>query len=50
MRNTDHGRIIAESKLTHGGRMMLVCDSTVRDEDGRLLATVTTTHLIPARR
>ncbi len=50
LRNTDHGKIIAESKLTHGGRMMIVCDSTVRDEDGRLLMTLTTTHLIPPRR
>ena len=42
--------IIAESRLVHGGRTMMVCESTVRDEDGRLLATVTTTHLIPPRR
>lgn len=50
LRNTDHGKIIAESRLTHGGRMMMVCDSTVRDEEGRLLMTLTTTHLIPPRR
>jgi uncharacterized protein (TIGR00369 family) len=50
LRNTDHGKIIAESRLTHGGRMMLVCDSTVKDEEGRLLLTLTSTHLIPARR
>lgn len=50
LRNTDHGKIIAESRLTHGGRMMMVCDSTVKDEEGRLLATVTTTHLVPPRR
>ena len=50
LRNTDHGKIIAECHLTHGGRTMMVCDSTVKDEDGRLLATVTTTHLIPPRR
>lgn len=50
LRNTDHGTIFAESRLTHGGRMMLVCDSTVKDESGRLLATVTTTHLVPPRR
>lgn len=50
LRNTDHGKIIAESRLTHGGRMMMVCDSTVKGEGGRLLATVTTTHLVPPRR
>lgn len=50
LRNTDHGKIFAESRLTHGGRMMLVCDSTLKDEEGRLLATVTTTHLVPPRR
>ncbi len=50
LRNTDHGKIIAESKLTHGGRMMMVCDSTVHDDEGRLLLTLTTTHLIPPQR
>jgi uncharacterized protein (TIGR00369 family) len=50
LRNTDHGKIFAESRLTHGGRTMLVCDSTVKDEEGRLLATMTTTHLVPPRR
>ena len=50
LRNTDHGTVIAESRLVHGGRTMMVCESTVKDEDGRLLATVTSTHLIPPRR
>jgi uncharacterized protein (TIGR00369 family) len=49
-RNTDHGKIRAEARLTHGGRMMMVVDSTVKDEDGRLLAKVTTTHLVPPQR
>jgi uncharacterized protein (TIGR00369 family) len=50
LRNTDHGTVIAESRLVHGGRTMIVCESTVKDEQGRLLATVTTTHLVPPRR
>lgn len=50
LRNTDRGKVIATSKLTHGGRMMIVCDSTVHDEDGRLLMTLTSTHLIPPPR
>jgi uncharacterized protein (TIGR00369 family) len=50
LRNTDHGAVIAESRLVHGGRTMMVCESTVKDEQGRLLATVTTTHLIPPLR
>lgn len=49
-RNTDHGKIIAEARVTHGGRMMMVVDSTVKDEEGRLLARVTTTHLVPPQR
>jgi uncharacterized protein (TIGR00369 family) len=50
LRNTDHGKIRATARLTHGGRTMMVVDSTVHDEEGRLLATVTTTHLVPPRR
>lgn len=50
LRNTDHGKIISESRIVHGGRRMMVVESTVKDEDGRLLATVTSTHMVAAPR
>jgi len=49
IRNTDHGKITSESRIIHGGRRMMVVESTVKDEDGRLLATVTSTHMVASR-
>lgn len=49
LRNTDHGKVIAESRVVHSGRTMMVCEGKVKDESGRLLCTVTTTHLIVKR-
>ena len=45
VRNTDHGSAIAEARLRHRGRTLLVVETTVRDAEGRTLAIVTTTHL-----
>ena len=49
LRNTDRGKIISETRLIHGGRSLMVAESTVRDEEGRTLAVVTTTHMVPRR-
>lgn len=49
VRNTDHGKIISETRLIHAGRSLMVAESTVRDEENRTLAVVTTTHMIPRR-
>lgn len=45
--NTNRGRIIAEAIPIHRGRTTIVVKSTVRDDDGRLLAHVVATHVIP---
>jgi uncharacterized protein (TIGR00369 family) len=49
LRNTGRGKVIAESRVVHAGRTMMVCEGKVKDEAGRLLCTVTTTHLIVTR-
>ncbi|MEX2158023.1 MAG: PaaI family thioesterase [Dehalococcoidia bacterium] len=50
LRNTDEGKAIATSRLVHKGRTMMVVTSEVRDEKVRLLATVTSTHVMIERR
>jgi uncharacterized protein (TIGR00369 family) len=47
LRNTDQGKAIAESRIVHRGRTMTVVESKVRDEGGRLLCVVTSTHVAP---
>ena len=49
IRNSDRGTLIAEAVPLHKGRTTLVIQSTVRDEQGRLLATVTATQVVPRR-
>ena len=49
LRNTDHGKAIAEAKVVHKGRTMMVVESSVRDDEGRLLAIVNSTHFVKAR-
>jgi uncharacterized protein (TIGR00369 family) len=49
MRNTDRGRITAEARVVHRGRTMQVVETQVRDDAGRLLALVTTTHVVVPR-
>ncbi|HEY7294755.1 MAG TPA: PaaI family thioesterase [Dehalococcoidia bacterium] len=46
VRNTNQGRAIAEARLRHRGRTMLVVETTVRDEHERTLAILTSTHLV----
>ena len=45
LRNTDRGTVTTETMLLHGGRSMMVAESTVKDDAGRILAIVTSTHL-----
>ncbi len=49
VRNTDHGTLTADARVTHGGRTTQVVTTEVRDEEHRLLAVVTTTHLVVPR-
>ena len=49
LRNTDHGDVTAETRLIHGGRRLMVAESQIKDEDGRLLATMTSTHIVAQR-
>ena len=49
LRSVDHGDVIAETALTHAGRRLMVADSQIKDEDGRLLATMTSTHIVARR-
>ena len=46
IRNTGSGTATAEAKLVHRGRTTLVVQTTVRDDQARTLAIVTTTHLV----
>ncbi len=48
IRNTNSGTITAEARLVHKGRTTMVAETTVRDDKGRTLAIVTTTHLVLA--
>jgi 1,4-dihydroxy-2-naphthoyl-CoA hydrolase len=49
LRNTDHGQIFAETRLVHPGKRMMVAESKITDEEGRLLATMTSTHIVARR-
>jgi uncharacterized protein (TIGR00369 family) len=50
LRNTDRGSVRSETVLTHKGRTLIVAESRITDEAGRLLAIVTSTHTpTPAR-
>jgi uncharacterized protein (TIGR00369 family) len=46
LRNTDKGTATTTSRIVHKGRTMMVVGSEVHDDDGRLLATVTSTHVM----
>jgi 1,4-dihydroxy-2-naphthoyl-CoA hydrolase len=49
IRNTNTGKLIAEAVPLHRGRTTMVMQTTVRDEQGRVLAVVTATLLVPGR-
>lgn len=44
--NVQQGTLRVESVVAHRGRTLVVVESRVTAEDGRLLALVTTTHLV----
>ena len=46
LRNTDRGKATATARVVHKGRSMMVVESEVRDDRDRLLALVTSTHLV----
>jgi 1,4-dihydroxy-2-naphthoyl-CoA hydrolase len=46
IRNTNSGKLIAEAVPVHRGRTSMVMQTTVRDEQGRVMATVTATLLV----
>jgi uncharacterized protein (TIGR00369 family) len=50
IRNTSRGTITAEAVPLHKGRTTAVVQSTVKDGEGRLLAVVTATLVLPGRR
>lgn len=46
LRNTNTGKLIAEAVPLHKGRSSLVIQTTVKDEQGRVIAVVTATQLV----
>jgi len=50
LRNTDKGKATTTSRIVHKGRTMMVVGSEIHDDDGRLLATVTSTHVMLQRK
>jgi 1,4-dihydroxy-2-naphthoyl-CoA hydrolase len=46
IRNSDTGKLIAEAVPLHKGRTSMVMQTTVRDEQGRVMAVVTATLLV----
>jgi uncharacterized protein (TIGR00369 family) len=47
--NTNTGKLIAEAVPLHRGRTSMVMQTTVRDEQGRMMAVVTVTLLVLSR-
>ena len=50
MANTNSGRAIARSQLLSAGRTVLTAQTLVRDEEGKNLVLLTSTHIIKAIR
>jgi uncharacterized protein (TIGR00369 family) len=46
IRNSNTGKLIAEAVPVHRGRTSMVMQTTVRDEQGRVMALVTATLLV----
>jgi 1,4-dihydroxy-2-naphthoyl-CoA hydrolase len=46
IRNTNTGKLIAEAVPLHRGRTSMVMQTTVRDEQGRVMALITATLLV----
>ena len=50
IRNTNRGTLTAEAEIVHRGRTTLVIDVRVSDDQGRLVAKLTATQLVPTPR
>ena len=50
IRNTNRGALTAEAEIVHRGRTTLVIDVRVSDDQGRLVAKLTATQLVPTPR
>ncbi len=48
--NVQEGVVRAESQVVHGGRTLIVVETRVTSDDGRLLAVVNTTHFVRSPR
>jgi uncharacterized protein (TIGR00369 family) len=48
IRNTGSGTVTAEARLAHRGRTTIVAQTNVRDDQGRTLLLMTSTHLVLA--
>jgi uncharacterized protein (TIGR00369 family) len=49
VRNVKEGKAIAEARIVNKGRTMILVETTVRDEQGRVLLLATSTHAVVAR-
>jgi uncharacterized protein (TIGR00369 family) len=49
IRNTNAGKLIAEAVPLHKGRTSMVIQTTVRDDNGRVIAVVIATQLVLSR-
>jgi 1,4-dihydroxy-2-naphthoyl-CoA hydrolase len=49
VRNTREGKAIAEARVINKGRTMILVETTVRDDQGRVLLLATSTHAVVAR-
>jgi len=45
--NTDRGKLVATAEAVHRGRTTIVVETKVRDGNGKLIATTSTTLLVP---
>jgi len=45
--NVDRGKLVATAEAVHRGRTTIVVETKVRDGGGKLIATTTTTLLVP---
>ena len=47
LRNTTSGVVTSQTRLVHAGRTLMVAESVVKDDVGRTLAIVNSTHMVP---
>lgn len=47
IRNTNRGTLTAEARIVHRGRTTIVVEVKVRDQEGKLIASLVATQLVP---